>query len=326
MARHHLHLLYHGNCFDGVVSAGIFTRFYLAEGHPGARVTFRGMAHGQGDPFGPHPETTFEGDDNAVVDFRYHPSPRLTWWCDHHATSFIAPEHEATLAQRDPGRFCFDPKAPSCGGLLARWLGERYGFSFPLQDALVREADRIDAARFGSPEEAVALADPALRLATVLESAPGPELSEQLIQEVTRRPLAQVAALPGVVRALGPVLDAHRRNQALFQAHMELRDGVALVDLSAQGVEGFNKFIPYAIHPDLRYTVVLTASRRRTKVSVGSNPWNRPDPLVDLGALCKRHGGGGHPVVGAVTLPPGQEAEGRRVFNAVAATLTARGG
>ena len=34
-------------------------------------------------------------DENAIVDFKYSPSPRVTWWFDHHLSAFMSPEDEA---------------------------------------------------------------------------------------------------------------------------------------------------------------------------------------------------------------------------------------
>ena len=47
--------------------------------------------------------------------------------------------------------------------------------------------------------------------------------------------------------------------------------------------------------------VGVSMASGRTKVSVGSNPW-QPRPKLSIAAICERYGGGGHPVVGAVAL------------------------
>jgi len=41
----------------------------------------------------------------------------------------------------------------------------------------------------------------------------------------------------------------------------------------------------------------------------------------DIAKLCERYGGGGHPVVGAVTLPPGRLDEARRIAAEITAAL-----
>ena len=40
-----------------------------------------------------------------------------------------------------------------------------------------------------------------------------------------------------------------------------------------EGIDAHNKFITYWLFPQCRYTVGLTRSTSRVKVSVGSNPW-----------------------------------------------------
>src|SRR6267143_215524 len=87
-----LRLLYHGHCFDGVASAATFTRFYKERIHPEAEVHYTGLLHRPGNLFD---EEMFDGDENAIVDFKYSPSEKLTWWFDHHQSAFLTPEDEA---------------------------------------------------------------------------------------------------------------------------------------------------------------------------------------------------------------------------------------
>src|SRR5207237_8736933 len=82
----------------------------------------------------------------------------------------------------------------------------------------------------------------------------------------------------------------------------EANDGVVYFDVTDQDLEGYNKFIPYYLHPDCVYSVGLSKSSFRVKVSVGSNPWARADRLVNLARICERYGGGGHARVGAISF------------------------
>ena len=86
-----LRLLYHGHCFDGVASAAVFSRFYLDRIQPNAKIEYGGLLHRPGALFD---DTMFDGDENAVVDFKYSNSPKLTWWFDHHQSAFLTPEDE----------------------------------------------------------------------------------------------------------------------------------------------------------------------------------------------------------------------------------------
>ena len=83
--------------------------------------------------------------------------------------------------------------------------------------------------------------------------------------------------------------------------------------ISGQDVEGYNKFIPYYLFPTSTYTVSVSPSSFRTKISVGSNPWAAAEPEHNLATICERYGGGGHARVGAISLAPGQVDEARRI-------------
>ena len=39
-------------------------------------------------------EDQFDGDENAIVDFKYSPDRRLTWWFDHHQSAFLSKADE----------------------------------------------------------------------------------------------------------------------------------------------------------------------------------------------------------------------------------------
>ena len=104
-----LQICYHDHCFDGVASAATFLRFHRDAIKPGLTdVAFRGMAHRAGQLF---PPDAFAGDENAVVDFRFSPDPRLTWWFDHHQSAFESAADEAVFKADRSGRKFWDPAA-----------------------------------------------------------------------------------------------------------------------------------------------------------------------------------------------------------------------
>jgi hypothetical protein len=96
---------------------------------------------------------------------------------------------------------------------------------------------------------------------------------------------------------------------------------VVEIDLSETGIEGANKFIAYHLFPDARYTVVVSRDAKRSKVSVGSNPWSASPRAHDIAKICEKYGGGGHPVVGAVSLDPERLLDARRVASEIAGML-----
>jgi hypothetical protein len=314
-----LEILHHGNCFDGCASAALFARFFRER--EGARldaVRYRPLQHQQGDPF---PKDAFRADVNACVDFRFSPSPGLHWWFDHHASAFMSPADRAAFESDRTGRKFWDPAAPSCTGFMARVLAERFGFIAPDLAELVRWADVIDAARFPSAATAVRLEEPALRIMTLLEATEDPLVQSRLVEAMQHQPLAEISREPWVAGPLGPILERHRGAVDAVRRLARVDDGVVTIDLVDAGVHGANKFIAYDLYPQARYAVVVTKDARRTKVSVGSNPWAREARAHDIAKLCERYGGGGHPVVGAVSLAGDRVEEARRIAAEIAAEL-----
>ncbi len=313
-------ILHHANCFDGCASAALAGRFFTERmGAAADGIEYFPVQHQRGDPF--PPDAFDHADVNCVVDFRFSTSPRLHWWFDHHESAFQAPgARDAYLADGSGQKF-WDPAAPSCTGFMARVLGERHGWRAPDLDELVRWADVIDAARFESAASAVRLEAPALRLMTLLEATHDPALSTRVIRAMAEEPLDAIAAAPWVTAPLAPILERHLTAVETVRKLARIDRGVVSFDLSETGLEGANKFIAYDLFPEARYTVVVSRDAKRTKVSVGSNPWARETRTHDIAKLCERYGGGGHPVVGAVSLDPDRIVDARRIAGEIAEIL-----
>ncbi len=313
-----LRVCFHDNCFDGAASAALFTRFYRDRVDPSVEVKYRGMAHGPGEVF---PPGVFDGDANAVVDFRYSSDPQLTWWFDHHVSAFPRPEEEAHFRADQSGKKFFDPQAKSCTKFLARMCAEHFGFSLAPHRELIDWAEIIDGALFTSAEQAVALREPALRLMTWLENNKDPALTERLIARFAAAVgLAEIAAEPWVADPLGPILAAHQKAVETLKERCRIENGVVTFDVSSQPLVTYNKFIPYSLFPEARFVVGLSRSASRAKISVGSNPW-LPRPETNIAKICERYGGGGHPVVGAVSLPADDLARAQEVAREITEEL-----
>jgi len=276
------------------------------------------VQHRQGDPF---PPDAFDADVTACVDFRFSPSPRLHWWFDHHVSGF-QPASDRELYERDAtGQKFWDPTAPSCAGFMLRTLAARFGWSAPDLAELERWADIVDAARFPSAAMAVRLEEPALRLMTLVEANGDPALAVRVIEAMRSRPLAEIAAEPWVREPLKPILDRHQVAIEAVRGLARHQDGVVEVDLSETGIHAANKFIAYDLFPDARYSVVVTRDPKRSKISVGSNPWSKVPRRHDIARICEKYGGGGHPVVGGVSLDPERILDARRAAREIAEML-----
>jgi hypothetical protein len=143
----------------------------------------------------------------------------------------------------------------------------------------------------------------------------------KIIPALSERPLAEMIKLPAVARHLGPLLERHHRSIDLMRQRTEVRDGVIFFDFSDLDLEGYNKFIPYMLHPDARYSVSVIASPTRSKVSLGSNPWNPDAAEQNLASLAEQYGGGGHPRVSAISFEPEDIERARHVANEIAEKL-----
>ena len=294
----------------------------------GAIYEYHGLVHRAGALFD---ESEFAGDENAIVDFKYSASPQITWWFDHHLSAFLTPaDREHFLAcQRDAdcaAHKFFDPNYTSCTSFLAHIASTKFGFDAKPVAEMVHWANIVDGALYESPQAAVEMAAPAMKLTLIIESTQDPEFIPRLIPLLTEMPLAEVLAQPFVAHLLPPLLERHEQSIALIRGRSEEKDGTIFFDITDQPLEGFNKFIPYYLHPQATYSIGLSKSSFRTKVSVGSNPWTKADPakMVNLAAICERYGGGGHARVGAISFPPDQADKARQAAAEIVAELRAK--
>jgi len=315
-----LRVLYHGHCFDGVASAATFTRFYLDRIHPGADVGYGGLLHRPGNLL--FEGEMFDGDENAIVDFKYSPSEKLTWWFDHHQSAFLTPGDEAHFRADTSGKKFLDPTRKSCTEFIADTAATKFGFdNGPLRE-LIHWAHVIDGALYESPAQCVELKEPALQLMQVIEADPDDSFIEQIIRDLAIKPLNEVATGAEVQRRFQPILKIHLETLEAVRRKASYQDGVVQFDLVDEGYEGFNKFIPYYLFPDATYTVAITRAPQRTKISVGSNPWAPRPRRHNIATICERYGGGGHAVVGAISFAPDEVEKGRAALREIVEELS----
>lgn len=302
-------VLYHDHCFDGAASAALFTQFYADKFSSAAEFAYTGMAHKAAQLFEDH---LFDGDENAIVDFKYSPDPRLTWWFDHHQSAFLTPEDAEHFRTTRGARFFFDPTYKSCTKFIANTIREKFGYENPGLGELIRWADIIDGAQYASAAEAVGLGAAAMKLTSVIEGSQGSGTVQKIIRMMRSQPLDAIIADPEIDAVFRPLYERHLRSLDLIRKRATTKNGVIFFDLVEDGVEGYNKFIPYYLFPEGTYTVSVSVSTFRTKVSVGSSPW-APKPVThNLATICERYGGGGHPKVGAISFPIGALDQARK--------------
>lgn len=315
-----LRVLYHGHCFDGVASAATFTRFYLERVQPQAEVSYGGLLHRPNNLL--FDRDMFDGDENAIVDFKYSPSEKLTWWFDHHQSAFLTPEDEAHFKADLSGQKFLDPTRKSCTEFIADIAEVRFSFDPSPLNELIQWAHVIDGALYESAAQCVELKEPALQLMQVIEGTPDESFIEKIIRELTESPLHDVATSAEVQRRFQPILKLHRETLEAIKRKAVCENDVVHFDLVDEGFEGFNKFIPYYLFPEATYTVALTRAPKRTKISVGSNPWAPRPRRHNIATICERYGGGGHAVVGAISFAPDEVERGRAVMGEIVHELS----
>lgn len=311
-------ILYHDHCFDGAASAAFFSRFMRDQFHPGAEFLYTGMAHKATQIFD---DSLFDGDENAIVDFKYSANPRLTWWFDHHQSAFLSNEDaEHYRSEKNPQKM-YDPSFRSCTMFIASKAKEKWQYDAPDLADLVRWADIVDGAQYSDAQEAVELRNPATKLTLVIESAKGSEPVQKIIRMMTAMSLGAIIEDPEIHALYTPLYERHVRSMDVIGEQATCEDGVVYFDLIDRGLDGYNKFIPYYLFPESVYTVSVSTSSFRTKVSVGSNPWV-PGPLRhNLATICERYGGGGHARVGAISFEIGAVEQARAAAREIAQEL-----
>lgn len=310
----------HGHCFDGLCSAVLFTRL-MRHVHPGEDLAFsyRGQGYGPGSK-GVDP-ALFTGDDNAILDFRFSSSEKLTWYFDHHVSAFPSPDDRTAfeLGAKATQHMFHDGAYGSCTKLIADIGRERFGLSVedPQVQELVRWADMIDSAAFPDAEMAVVKKEPVLHLMTVVENKGNDAFLQQMVPRLLTESVEEIAKSKEVAEAYAPLAAQQESFIKLVKEHGEVRGDAVLVDLSQSVLESAAKFVTYALWPDSAYSVLLTRSASKCKISIGYNPWSPIPRTHNIAQICERHGGGGHPVVGAISLTAAEVDKARELARSI---------
>jgi hypothetical protein len=317
----------HGHCFDGMCSAVMFTHLYRHVAS-GSQPVFSYHAAGYGPGQNGVDPRVLDGDVNAILDFRFSRNPLPTWYFDHHVSAFVTPEdrsaYERAAAEGEGAgqrRMFHDGAYTSATKLIADVGRARFGLDTAPFAELVHWADMIDSAAFSSAAMAVERREPELQLMTVVEHMGDDAFLERMVPRLLSHPLGEVARAADVAEAYEPLARSHQAFVRLIEQKAERVGPVVLVDLSDHVIDVAGKFVTYALYPESAYSVILNCGKARSKISVGYNPWSPIPRRHNIAAICERYGGGGHPVVGAVSLSSDRTDEARKLARAIAEEL-----
>jgi len=309
----------HGHCFDGLSSAVLFTRLMHERGLKQAQFEYKACGYGMNQQRAE--DKLLVGDENAILDYRFSSSPKLTWYFDHHRTAFQSDAERAAFEASHPPNFFFDASYSSCTKLIADTAQKQFGFSDPKLDPLVRFADIIDSARFESPEQAIDRSDPLMRLVSVVEHYGDDGFYGLLVPELLNKSLTEVAASSAISDRYKPLGKKHERFVERVRETSVVQGRVVFADMTDSVLESVGKFVTYALFPKSVYSVLVGVLKGGPKISVGYNPWSGEPLDADISAICARYGGGGHPVVGGISFASNEVERARLVAREIAKEL-----
>jgi hypothetical protein len=287
-------------------SAVMFTRL-LRHLHPGEEMAFTYRAQGYGPGSNGVDPAIFTGQENAILDFRFSPDDRKTYDERAHESSERTMFHDGAYG--------------SCTKLIADIGKARFGLDVSNEAELIRWADMIDTAGFPSAKMAVARSEPVLHLMTVVEQHGNDAFLQAMVPRLLEEPLEAIARGEDIEEAFAPLAAQHEAYVELVKQHAVVKGDVVIVDLSSVVIDVAAKFVTYSLWPDSAYSVSLSCSPSKCKISIGYNPWSPVPRRHNIAAICERHGGGGHPVVGAISLPADQKERARQLANEIAEEL-----
>ncbi len=191
---------------------------------------------------------------------------------------------------------------------------------------LVHWADIVDGALYESPQAAVEMAGAGDEADADHRVDAGSAVYSAADSALTRMPLQEVLDQPLVASLLGPLLERHQQAIELIATRAESKEGTIYFDITDRPMEGYNKFIPYYLHPEATYSVGLSKSSFQDEGfgGVESVDEDGPEKMLNLAAICERYGGGGHARVGAISFSPDREDEARKAAAEIVAELRAK--
>ncbi len=309
-----VHVLFHDD-FDGVASAVLAVR--LLQEYLGLNVVAYRPVNYSVRPTWLSQQLPVQ---TAIVDFLFHPT--ATYWWDHHATTFLDQAMEREYRQRPP-RVFWDPRASSCARMLERLFAKHHGFRRPELENLITWADRIDSATYDSPSQAVDCLEPALQINLGLLLPKKDAYLVWLVSRLLREPLDAVAARD---RAQERYREAKaRQSKALdeFRVSASLAGGIVSYDVVERRGRVFNRYFPYYVYPEGYASVGCVRRSDSLKITAMFNPWRRDanGRRQHLGRWFSQYGGGGHPRVGSVVLPPSEHVQVAGIMRAARSVL-----
>ena len=158
-------------------------------------------------------------------------------------------------------------------------------------------------------------------MVSVIETHGGTSFLNKFVPRLLSRPLEEVACSPEITEQYAPIGKKHEEFLRRLEAESRSMGRVVYSDLTKERIDIIGKFAAYALFPTTTYSVLVAELGSTIKISVGYNPWSGNPLDTDISAICARHGGGGHPVVGGITFKRSAREQARKIAEEIAREL-----
>lgn len=256
-----------------------------------------------------HPKDLQDGNfavtaDDVLTNVPYVPGCGL--WFDHHATE----------VKRVVGSIDFQGEcrlAPSA----ARVVYDHYGgaATFPAAwNEMMAEVDKADSAQFSREEILNPTGWPLLSFLMDARTGLGRfrdyrisnyQLMYDLIDACTRLSIDEILAMPDVQERVKRYVEQDVVFQAMLRVYTRTEGDAIITDLrDVEPIYSGNRFLVYALWPEQANSIwIVNGFRNQNCVfACGHSILNRSS-TVDIGALMRKYGGGGHFAAGTCQVP-----------------------
>lgn len=302
--------IYFHNDFDGRASAAVVLAFLRSRGDDIEHFTpvdYDLLPHWLDEHFF-EKHKLFKGRRNPpiIVDFLYH--PKAAFWFEHHPTTF---KKESWRKGFRPSKFkTLRAEYASCTHLVYDHLKKNFPWKPPRHlMELVKWLDVIDGANYRSAKQTLEMKEPAIQIGNFIEEkADSLPIASWTIKYLSERPIKDLAKEPRVAKVTKKVKAETKKKIAFYRKNLKIFGEVMFIDLSGEGSGHPARFVSYALHPKLVYTVRISPRNGLYHLNAGVNPWRRKENGFNIGNILKKYGGGGHEGVGGVEFKTKNEA------------------
>ena len=265
---------------------------------------------------------------DIIANLPYHPNTTL--WFDHHLTNKDWP-FKAPIV---PGKGGFR-LAPSAARVVYEYYTTAEGSRQQAVDReeslkilqsermryLLEETDRIDAGQLVPDDVLHPKGYVLISMTLDGKDAEDEPYWLRLIELLRDAPLEEILKDPEVKQRCQEILDAQEKLREILLQRTTLKGNVIFVDLRGiKEIPDGNRFLLYTLFPTGNISLKVADDSQRpdtTAISVGYNIFNTTSK-VNVGALLKEHGGGGHKVVGSCRVSRSEaERSIQEIFEAI---------